>query len=295
MDKQKDISNKIKKTENNLVFDNPTSAFVFKKTERLTCALYMLTNLIPEHDPLRTHLKDKSLCLLSDTVTLRTLNLEQVGNSSIGHSLVGSFISRINEIVALLEVARSSNLISEMNVSIMKRECSALLMFLQERGKELTEDTIEFSHDYFEIPPFQDKKQNNIKTPQFFLSEEQKTLKRQNKNMSDRSSHDKMTYRMSNQNLLDRSKGHESAETTLRDNKIISRSETGKTLARKNERKSTILKLVREKGRVGIKDISEVINNCSEKTLQRELLSLVKKGVLKKEGERRWSTYSFVT
>jgi hypothetical protein len=41
-----------------------------------------------------------------------------------------------------------------------------------------------------------------------------------------------------------------------------------------------------------MKDFVKVIPECSEKTIQRELLDLVGKGVLKKEGERRWSTYS---
>ncbi len=41
-----------------------------------------------------------------------------------------------------------------------------------------------------------------------------------------------------------------------------------------------------------IKDFSTYIKDCSEKTIQRQLLDLVKDGVLKKDGERRWSRYS---
>jgi len=40
-----------------------------------------------------------------------------------------------------------------------------------------------------------------------------------------------------------------------------------------------------------IKDFTKNIKDCSEKTIQRELLAMVAKGVLKKEGERRWSKY----
>lgn len=63
---------------------------------------------------------------------------------------------------------------------------------------------------------------------------------------------------------------------------------------RKKSRKDSIISVLQGKDSVTIKDISEVISDCSEKTIQRELLSLVKEGVLKKEGERRWSTYSLV-
>jgi len=58
-----------------------------------------------------------------------------------------------------------------------------------------------------------------------------------------------------------------------------------------SSRSQAILSVVRIKGVVSIRDVAEIITDCSEKTLQRELLSLVERGVLKKEGERRWSTY----
>lgn len=41
-----------------------------------------------------------------------------------------------------------------------------------------------------------------------------------------------------------------------------------------------------------VKDISEVITDVSEKTIQRELNSLIDKGQVVREGERRWSRYS---
>jgi hypothetical protein len=56
-------------------------------------------------------------------------------------------------------------------------------------------------------------------------------------------------------------------------------------------RSQAILSVVKAKGVVSIRDVAEVVTDCSEKTIQRELLALVEKGVLKKEGERRWSTY----
>ncbi|MCR4274939.1 MAG: DeoR family transcriptional regulator [Candidatus Campbellbacteria bacterium] len=58
-----------------------------------------------------------------------------------------------------------------------------------------------------------------------------------------------------------------------------------------NERRDKILSVVREKGNVMIKDISKHIPNCSEKTIQRDLIDLVSQGLLEKRGERRWTTY----
>jgi len=41
-----------------------------------------------------------------------------------------------------------------------------------------------------------------------------------------------------------------------------------------------------------VKDIAEIITDVSEKTIQRELNSLIEKGQVVREGERRWSKYS---
>ncbi|HUY62703.1 MAG TPA: hypothetical protein VMV50_02870 [Candidatus Paceibacterota bacterium] len=58
------------------------------------------------------------------------------------------------------------------------------------------------------------------------------------------------------------------------------------------DREEAILSVIRNKGTAGIKDISLVIRGVSEKTIQRELISLIGKGIVRKQGERRWSTYS---
>jgi hypothetical protein len=58
-----------------------------------------------------------------------------------------------------------------------------------------------------------------------------------------------------------------------------------------NERASLILDLVRKRKSLSIKDISAVIRDCSEKTIQRELSLLISKGLVRKQGDRRWSVY----
>lgn len=60
---------------------------------------------------------------------------------------------------------------------------------------------------------------------------------------------------------------------------------------RHSNRRDAILKLFNKKDKISIKDAVAAVEGCSDKTVQRELLSLVEEGVLLKEGERRWSTY----
>lgn len=58
------------------------------------------------------------------------------------------------------------------------------------------------------------------------------------------------------------------------------------------DRREAILSVIKDKQRASIKDISTLIRNVSEKTIQRELIALISSGVIVKEGERRWSVYS---
>lgn len=67
-----------------------------------------------------------------------------------------------------------------------------------------------------------------------------------------------------------------------------------KDTVRKPGRREAVLSVIRSKGPSYIKDISTVIRDVSEKTIQRELSALVAEGILEKKGDRRWTTYSLV-
>jgi len=58
-----------------------------------------------------------------------------------------------------------------------------------------------------------------------------------------------------------------------------------------SDRMSLILEVVRKHNGVSIKDIAAVVRNCSAKTIQRELGTLIDRGLVRREGERRWSLY----
>lgn len=60
------------------------------------------------------------------------------------------------------------------------------------------------------------------------------------------------------------------------------------------DRTEAILSVIRNRKKASIKDISTVIREISEKTIQRELVTLVASGKVLKQGERRWSTYSII-
>ena len=59
----------------------------------------------------------------------------------------------------------------------------------------------------------------------------------------------------------------------------------------RGERQKVIKDILAAHGQATIKDIADRMPEYSEKTLQRELVSMVTQGEVVKEGERRWSRY----
>ncbi|MEK9160842.1 MAG: hypothetical protein AAB440_02275 [Patescibacteria group bacterium] len=67
-----------------------------------------------------------------------------------------------------------------------------------------------------------------------------------------------------------------------------------KVPAPNGNRRDAIISVLRSKGPSFIKDISTVVRDVSEKTIQRELQVLVLEGKVSKTGDRRWTTYRLI-
>jgi hypothetical protein len=88
-------------------------------------------------------------------------------------------------------------------------------------------------------------------------------------------------------NLKDTDKGHSAAAAQ----ELLQRP----TPAQKQERANQILEVIRARQGASIKEIAAVVKGCGEKTIQRELAALIEEGLVRKEGERRWSVYKPVS
>lgn len=95
--------------------------------------------------------------------------------------------------------------------------------------------------------------------------------------------------------IQDAYKGHKKTLQPARNKNVLERNKKTGNGPATADRKEKILSVVKEKGNVMIKDISKHIPNCSEKTIQRDLIDLVAQGRLEKRGERRWTTYFIST
>lgn len=225
-----------------------TFVFLYKKTERLTTAMYMITNLFSDNEPMKWTLRKKISELLSFTVGYK--DLHQTNYYNFAHEVK----TKILEIISLLEVSSRSGLVSPMNFSIIKQEFSKLISVLDKAENKDNENSNKstFSSNFFNVPNTQ-KVTQNVAVEKVESSDLDK-----------------------GQNIKD--------IKNITDNPVVKR----------NYRQTVILNLIRKNKEVDIKDIAKVITDCSEKTIQRELISLIESGVIKKVGERRWSKYTLI-
>lgn len=259
----------------NVFSDDSSFVFIIKKTEKLISALYMITGFFTDQEPLKWRLRTLGFELMNATLAL---------NGSFGpkrEKCVADVQAKIIEILSLLSVAKNAGLISDMNHSIIDREYNAFAESLMEKV-EVAEPV----------------RSRVINPEAFVVPEERKPEEKPVEKIKDKT--DELPTELS---------GHVPKTTTeeVHKGQIIneeylaggpqrkrerSLKEFGAVSVKKNSRQSIIIGLLKRKKEIMIKDVSPLISGCSEKTIQRELLAMVKEGILKKEGEKRWSRYS---
>ncbi len=226
-----------------------TFILVHKKTEKLASAIYIVTNLLSDHEPMKWNLRKKSSELASYFILYKDTPESGLYDFTQGAR------TRVLDIVSMLEILSAGGLISPMNFAVLKQEFSNLITMLNVTHDSARSDMSNtLPRHFFSVS---DKEKNSDFTSNFTLLS------------------NKDIYRTDSNIVKDK--------TDRRPNII------GKT-----SRQNTIINLLKRKKELTIKDISQVIKDCSEKTIQRELISLISMGVVRKTGERRWSKYSLL-
>lgn len=235
--------------------------FVYKKTEKLATALYMVTNLFGDTEPMKWLLRTKVSALLSFIIGFKDV-LE-----SREYEFSNEVKTKVLEVVSLLEVASRSGLVSPMNFSILKTEFMNLVHALATVRKE-TGGRTQFA------------------LPKTFFDVAQQHATHLRHTPATMAHADNVDHVYSNKGQHSHIKDSVSFNSTQQEDHL--------NIFKKTNRQSIIINLLKKKKDLTIKDIALVIRDCSEKTIQRELISLIEAGVLKKTGERRWSRYSLV-
>jgi len=243
---------------NNVFQNKGFEEYVFKRLEKISLAVHLLSSLLMDNEPAKNRLKELSLTLISKGISLS--DIEHTSEASIK-----KILSIITEIHSIFEIIQVSQLMSEMNCVIIKEEIIKLL------------NTIISNKDFYQA------NKPSFLAGDFFGVPEYKAEDRSFTSHSSDQIH----------------RGIYKGQKDIKDNTVHYKNpEPGEIMVHnsqdKDKRQEVILNMLKEGKILTVKDFSKEIKGCSEKTIQRELLSLVAKGSLKKEGERRWSRYSLI-
>ena len=228
----------------------------YTKTSKLITALYMVTDTMEKEEPLRLKLRTLGVDILSDITMSR-----------------GIFdIQKIEQILSFLNIAFDVRMVSEMNCNILRKEFAELKQSIQE---------------------FTTK--NNLWFEEFTKDSPSPKVVSFNKGHATRIGVQKGSTLMDALNKI----GHAESFQILKDKRreeiiAIIKACPSSGVDKKNNSGTEGLPANLRAG-ASITDIKngakETLVSCGEKTLQRELISMVKDNVLKKTGAKRWSQY----
>lgn len=250
----------------------------YTKTNKLITALYMVTDTMDNDEPIRLKLRTLGVEVLSDVASLSK------------RTLVNNIDEKITVILSFLNITRDTGMISEMNSRILAKEFLELKQSIQEHTTG-----------------------NNLWLEEFLLRPSETSNKEESRLPTDSSI--KQTNSKGQINVI-LNKGHgttvnkssmrigvQKGDTLLKAlNKIHmsdNNSSEGFEVLKKKRRAEIVLIIKDKKSGATITDIKnnakDVLVSCGEKTLQRELISMVSDNILYRTGSKRWSQYFLVS
>jgi|GEM_PF-1077351 len=258
---------------NNSTFHDNVFYNLSKKSERIITAIHMVSNFIPKTEPLRHDLRKHSLIIIKE------LNKCISCDAYDKQFFLEESLVAVEYIITLLSVAETLGLVSIMNKNLLEKS-------LYNLGRQIDyhlQHAIKYEHNFSELhnageidkDTLLNFLQDNVQFSDILSGKFEKAL-------NDRLIN-KTTFKTTQNDIKNDTKRHVVY-------KPIS-TNTHPTPGATKERREKIREIIMLKKDATIKDIATRITDCSEKTLQRDLLELIKDGIIEKEGNKRWSLY----
>ena len=286
---------------------------IAKKSEKLVTALYLVTDLMVDNEPIKHGLRKNAVALLSSMNALSQLDVkDRIIELKIS-------LKSVTEITSMLHVAVTTGIVSKMNGELLMEGFRSLQLVLEKKQPIFTKEMLHVEHEeelerdgvfsnavnstsYDALTPLsiarlhestQDlrRTQESLRQSQLLAKFSSLESKGQNKESIKDIKQDKI---MSDNKEIVKDNSAQSLSTHA-----VLMEHAGRpvnTLAssfqmKKMSRREQILGLFVRGVDVSIKDIAARIKGCSEKTIQRELNALLYDNVIERIGEKRWSRY----
>ncbi len=256
---------------------------IAKKSERLVTALYLVTDLIDENEPIKRGLRLNALELMSSMNTLAQREVKD----KVTHLKMS--LKAVTEILSLLHVSTTTGLVSDMNGQILIEGFRTLQLILEKKQPVLTSAmlTIDQEADLQEGVQVSAIKGTSydVLTPLALARMHDVNVREvERATSSPVQPQDVSAHKGQNQK--------DKVEKTVPTSPSVPQREFASSFQmKKHSRRDQILALFVKGVDVGIKDIAARIKGCSEKTIQRELNTLLYDGKIVRIGEKRWSRY----
>ena len=118
--------------------DKSNVFFAFKKTEKISAALYMLSNLLSDKEPLKWEIRTAALNLLDESLKL-------TDRKNLSTLLI--------KVISLIEIAFLSDLISEMNYKVFKQELHQLIKLVEDLVTYYSQRNFILPENFFAVEP----------------------------------------------------------------------------------------------------------------------------------------------
>jgi len=233
------------------------------KTQKIVTALYLVSDLIDESDPLRKDIRNLSVGLSS---LVGGLAVESPSKAKKTITEAQNLVDRIQNI---LKVCVSVGFVSDMNFKIVSEH----LVFVR--------DDLNKKYNLINSQSLIASSFHNRAIHEFVLPDEiVKDV------ASDKTEKQNKPVKTGNETKIkDPVVATKKPENIVKDN-------INKGQVSNGQRVEKIMSIIRQKGEVSVGDVSVEFPELSEKTMQRMLVRLVETGSLKKTGDKRWSRYS---
>ena len=256
------------------------------KSQKITTAIYMITDLIPPSDPLVHTLRSTSVSVMHKLFS--TTSAPQAKWAQELSEIAGGLYG----LSAYLQVVYDNAKVSDMNYELLVSEINKLqdridnlttknMPYDRQKKASQVVDEFTFTDTFFETPSSHQKD-----TPRISISLKDSASKVKDINLKQKETLSDIIEQGSPKSIQ-RQEKTQSMLSSQR-NSV----EQKKKTSLKNERHENILKILKQKRDAKIGDLTSLIKDCGPKTVQRDLNELVKKELVKKEGERRWSVYN---
>lgn len=214
------------------------------KIKKLTNALYRVTDLLSDKEPLKWTLRNKAVIIYENLVSVILLT----GEVKDKNYILNETLNYISQLINTLELVSMGTYVSNLNFEILKKE-------------------------YINLKSFIEGSKDEIVAEQKLLSDTSIGQKADNGHKAD-AQHSVPRKAPRKDDIV----RHSVANTEMVANTGI-------------DRKQKIFELIKKEGAKTISEITPFFSGVSAKSVQRDLLELVRTGKLNAEGEKRWRKY----